>query len=448
MLKMNIKGAVIVLLIALSLRLLLILSVLLKNHEGIYVYDSYGYWQIGYNVLENGIFSQDHQGTLNPDAFRTPLYPLLLSGLMYIGAGSFGMLLLQLLLSSLTAVIVYNCSRRLFAQKNISLIAGLIIALDIPSIIFTGLILTESIFTFLFAASLYHMIVYLQGKNKSSLIYSGIFHGLAMLCRPVALITFFIFLTIILFSDPSFRTRVKRIFIYGITVLLVLSPWLMRNKVVFNSFFLSRISAHVLHNYHAASILSEKMNITFHDAQVQLRLQSTSSFKGDAVKEPVRYAEHCRQKAIEVIAHNKGIFLKQHAYGVFSLMFKPVRGYIDNMLGYTRGYNRVSTSQFPINTKVYAMMKELSSKLSFTLVIVQAVMIIIIYLGAVKGAISWWKHANRLMLVMLLLLIAYFLNATVPPFNEGRLRIPAMPLLAIVSAYGLNRFAFFLKRRS
>jgi 4-amino-4-deoxy-L-arabinose transferase-like glycosyltransferase len=447
MLSLKHKGVILVFCIALLLRLALIAAVYIKNPDGIWVYDSYSYWQIGHNMVTNGAYSQSFEGELQPDSFRTPLYPLLMAGFQLTGPGSLGMIALQLLLSSLTAVIVYNSAFKLFCSRRAALIAGLIIALDIPSIIFTGLILTETVFTFLFSASVYYMISYLENRSVKLLVSSGIFHSLAMLCRPVALFTFMAFIIIVIISQPGTRSRIKMAVIYCSTTLLLLLPWLVRNQLAFSSVFLSTIDAHVLHNYHASSILSEKYGLSFRDAQVRLRLHSAAFFKGDAVKDEVEYAKYCRKKALDIINNNKGIFLKQHFYNVFSFLFKPARGYVDNMLGYTKGYHTASAKDFPLTQQTYVVMKELSSRFTFLLVIIQVVLMIVVYTGLLAGILAWRKHSGRIQLLMLLLLLAYFVNVTVPPYTDARFRVPAMPLIALISACGLAYFRLRLSRK-
>lgn len=446
MLKISKRDTLWVLCIALLLRAVLVISVFVKNPEGIWVFDSYGYWQIAYNLVTNGIYSQDYTLPLYPDSLRTPLYPMLLAGFQLMGAGGYGMLFLQVLLSSLTAVITANLSLKIFKCNRTALIAGLIVAIDIPSIIFTGLILTETVFTFLFIASIFSLVTHLETKDPRSLIWAGALHALAILCRPVAAITFVIILLVLLFSESSSRERIKKAAVWCITVFLILSPWLVRNKMVFDSFFLSTISSHLLHNYHAASIISEKRSIPFHDAQRGLREGTYNAYKGNVMEEADEYADFCRARAVKIISDNKFIFIKQHVFGVVSLSFKPVRGYIDNMLGYTRGYQSASPSEFPATAKSYRIAKELSSTLSFVLMVVQIIFMLTIYAGVLRGIAWWWKRNNRAVLIMLLLIILYFLNTTVPPFNEARFRVPVMPVIAIISSCGLGLFIRYLKQ--
>lgn len=435
MFKLNCKSAIAVLLIAFALRLALMIVVLIQNPDGIWVYDSYGYWQIGYNVVTHGIYSMNYEPPLVPDVFRTPVYPLLMGFFHYTGAGSYGMLVLQLILSSLTALIAFHTARRIFSQRA-ALIAGLIIALDIPSIIFTSLILTEPVFTFLFSASLYQTVKHLQEKDIRSLSRAALLHGLAMLCRPIATFTFLIFLLIVIISAPSVKRKLKNGVIYFGITLLVLSPWLARNKIVFGSFALSTAGVDVLHNYHAADVLAKRYNIPFNQAQLKLRIHSYDHFKGMGVFMPIEYSRYCRNKAIGIIRRNKTIFIRQHAYNVFSIMTKPARGYIDQMLGFTHGYQSVSGTEFPLTGKTIRLFNELSSKVSFIAVIIQILLLAIIYTGLIRCLWSWKKH-NRIILAMFLLLLFYFFNATVPPYSDARLRIPAMPVLAVLGAGGL-----------
>lgn len=409
-----------------------------KNPDGIWAFDSYSYWQNAYNLFHHGIFSQSYKGTLQPDYFRTPIYPLFLLPFINSSGGA-GIVFFQIILSSLSSLLIALAAFELFKNSRLALIAGLILALDIPSIVFSQLVLTETLFVFLLCVYLYLFILYFTRKRISFLLIGAFVHGLLLLCRPVALFTLAFPLLILLFHYPSVKAKAKYAIIYILVFLFSLLPWLIRNKMQFDHYFISTIGSSVLLNYHAASIVSEKENIPFNLAQTQLRLQAVNEFTGDAVKEPVAFAKVNRQNAFAIIAENKTIFVKQHLGGVFSILFKPVRGYIDNLLGYTKGYHSASASSFPINKYTVRIVKQLSSPISLSLVIYQLVFLGIIYLGFLRGIFIWRQQYNLILLGFFLLLIFYFANITLPPFNEARFRLPLMPFIAIISALGLNK---------
>ena len=138
-----------ILLLALVLRLLWYLFIFFTNPDGFWLYDSYGYWNIAYNVKEYGIFSRDEMEPLLPDYFRTPLYPLLILPTIFFDINGYTIPLIQIILDCFTCWLIYKIVIELSKKENYAKLASLTYALHIPAIAFSNFVLTESVFAFL-----------------------------------------------------------------------------------------------------------------------------------------------------------------------------------------------------------------------------------------------------------------------------------------------------------
>ncbi|MBI4932103.1 MAG: glycosyltransferase family 39 protein [Bacteroidetes bacterium] len=408
-----------IVLLAFLLRLGWALAVLFLNPDGIWVYDSYGYWYLAKNLLEHGVFSQCASLPFDPDYFRTPLYPILISLFQLLHLNNFFIVLAQAILSAFTCYFTMRICEEIFQNRKIVFIAGLIIALDFSSIIFSNFILTETLFSFLFSVYCLFFVRFLKSNERKFLFYASFFCGLLILCRPIA-----VFIPVIQAAVLLFRR--KKIFI-RITIsvflpLIIISPWLIRNKIAFGEFSISYLPSHNLMNHHAANVIAEKENISYMDAEVKFRTKMIKQFSGDALKQPAEFAGFIRNESMKIIFNDFGIFLKQHVQNVFGFFAKPIRSYIDFQIG------NKNTS---ILTKI--------------LVVLQIILLTIIYAAFLKGIFS--MKQQLIFLLFFLLLIFYFANMTVPPFSEARLRIPAMPLIAVISAMGFYHFRVFLSSK-
>jgi asparagine N-glycosylation enzyme membrane subunit Stt3 len=200
--------------------------------------DSGDYINAAQCLLRDGFYPE--QGTL--PFFRAPLYPVMLAGVWWILPGSvIAVKVVQAILHSITAIIVYRSGLGIFGSKNAAF-AGAIIAAVNPLLLYSSAaIQTEVLHTVLIAAAVYFSAVGILLKENNKPIYAiiaGIAFGLAALCRPSAigigaLTGFLIFV---------FLFRTKRNVLPSILLLagmaLTITPWTARNYARFGEIIL------------------------------------------------------------------------------------------------------------------------------------------------------------------------------------------------------------------
>lgn len=424
----------IILSIAFLIRVIYFICIIIRNPEGIYVYDSYGYWQIAFNVREYGVFSQSYNLPLEPDYYRTPLYPLFIMFSEAIGPEGFSIIGLQIILAVLTCYFTYKISKEITGSVFIAYVSALIIAIDVPSIVMNTLVMTETLFTFLLIISVYALIRYLRSRTVRDLILLAICCGITILCRPIGFFlpvffAFFIFLK----GRNEFKKTVVHLVILSLISFLTISPWLIRNKIVFDHYFLSVIREHDMQNYQAAAIYAELNNRTLPESQSILRWKTFKEFKGDANKQPYEYAKHIEKESMKIAFENPIILLKNHAVQFMHFFLKPCRAYIDIQLGnWGAGYNTI-----PKDYPIFKYLFEHNSKLTITIVFFQLLVLLIIYLSIIASVIYFKRKDGLFYFFILALLIFCFANLTLPYVTESRFRVPVMPYIAILSACGI-----------
>ncbi len=443
--KIKNKSLFFILLFALIARVLLLVAIIIKNPAGIYVYDSNGYWNISYNLIHSGIYSQSANPPLDIDYFRTPIYPLFIMLCESIGPEGFSIIALQLILSVATCYITYRIAKSITKNIFIANISALIIAIDLPSIALANIVLTETLFGFLFALCFLFFIEYLQNKKTKHIIYTAIFSGLMILCRPIGFfIPFFFVLFLLIYNwKKDFKPGLKNIVIYGLLTFIMVSPWLIRNKIVFNHYFLSVIRQHDLQNYQAAAIYAEKYHKSLAQSQRVLQWKTFEAFKQNGNRNgndfPYEYAQFIQQESAKIIKENPSLFIKHHFKEIISFFLKPSRAYFEIQLGYWgKGYDMIP-NDYPIVKYLF----EHNGKVTILLVFFQLFTLLIIYLAFIFGFLFLKKEKLIIHLVLLTLTIIIFANLNLPQVTEARFRMPIMPLIAIISASGI----YFLKEK-
>jgi len=429
-----------ILILALILRLLLFIGILLKNPDGIYIYDSYGYWQIAYNMVHHFSFSQSYSFPLELDYYRTPVYPLFIAFAEAIGPEGFSIIVLQILASVATCYFTYRIAVELSQNLFIGNIAAILVAIDLPSIVLTNLVLTETLFSFLLTLTFYFFVKYLKENKTNQLIYTGLFTGLTILCRPIAFFIPFLFFGFVIFKyRQNIRILFKQLLLLCGFILLVVSPWLIRNKIVYDHYFLSVIREHNVLNYKGASIYAERFNYSLAKAQSTLRWKTYREFKGDAHKQPYEYAKYIEKEGVKLIFQYPGIFIKHHLIEIGNFFLRPTRSYIDIQLGHWgKGYNTI-----PKDYPVFKYLFEHNSRLTIVLVFFQLLILFPVYLFCIAGIIYMKKNHLILFMFLLGLTILIFANFNLPAVTESRFRVPIWPLIAIISACGV----YYIKER-
>lgn len=197
---------------------------------------------VTYNNLAQSILNGEYMLDGRPTAYVVPGYPLFLSGIYcLIGEGQFGVRLVQSLLDVLTCFVFYLVCRRLFNEKY-SLIALCVFAFFPSNALFTQAVLTETLF------GLFAMIVFLSVTRESTdgkIFFTGMFFGAAIIVRSsfaISVLLVPIYLYIYrqeLFGNRSLMKPARYSLYFFTGFIIVLSPWLARNKQVMGALTLA-----------------------------------------------------------------------------------------------------------------------------------------------------------------------------------------------------------------
>ena len=151
-----------------------------------YTFNSKGYVTLASNMLNLGVFSSETIAPFTPNLFRTPIYPLMLAAVFATLGTEIAVIMLQLIIGSTTALLVFLLARELRLSPIAGLVAACLIAVDPVSILLSNRLLTETLFTQVLIASLCLLARYRNKKQLRWLIASAIVLALAALTRPIA----------------------------------------------------------------------------------------------------------------------------------------------------------------------------------------------------------------------------------------------------------------------
>ena len=213
-------------LILFFLALFIRIAFVMKLKNQFYFDDEYEYFKMVQNFLSGkGLIVSE-----NLKAFRPPLYPLILSFLYFLKFNLLGIRIFHAIISSLTVIFIYLLGKEVFDEKT-GFFSSLISTFYPFFILYTGFLLTETLFVFLIVLTFFYLVKIIE-KNGNLSLKAGILLGLAGLTRPNIQLFFPVLTIHILFLQNKW----KKILLLSIGFCLILLPWVIRNYKIFNKF--------------------------------------------------------------------------------------------------------------------------------------------------------------------------------------------------------------------
>jgi len=234
--------------------------------------DAEGYVALAVNVWNGHGYSQQSAPPYLPDMLRTPLYPLLLGGILKLFGTIWPVYALQALCSATTAVAIATAAAIFFGSR-IGLVSGLLVSTDLTLVSLNFEAMTESLFMLLTASGI---LMWVRTTGDACAHYSrstpyaksGMLLGLAALTRPAGLYLPAVLaaVTIVL----SKRKRVGGAVVLAATAYLVIVPWIVRNAVTFKVARLSSVEAINLTWYMGAGAYQLRYGLDLRHAQSRI----------------------------------------------------------------------------------------------------------------------------------------------------------------------------------
>jgi len=370
--------------IAILLKIALFLYVACSARQGIFAPDSKEYLGSGIILVTEGKFATENaKGIYTYQFYRTPGYPLFLGILrVFLGMPLIGIVFVQMALTVIAAVFTYKAA--LLIGEEIAPLSLLIVLLDPPSTVFSMMLLTEALFLFLTSLFMYLFLSFIKNERIGSLVLSALVIALAVYVRPIV---YFMPVAMAIFLAFAFKRKSpKKAFVnalvFAVIIYGLIAPWHMRNIKRFNTNrFCSINNATISEEWGTGLYKSYKRN-----------------------KDPI-------SQGLPPVAY----YCNVTARCLFSLFTRPANfKYFDN---------RVIT----VAGKVFSYPW------------------IIFWMSGLLVGLSRMKGNTNL--YFLAFMILYFTSTTVFATMWGsgpRFRVPMVPFIAILSAYGWHK----LTRRS
>jgi len=408
--------------------------------------DAGGYHQIAINLLEHRVYSVYPLSSSGvPIAhrdpiLRTPLYPFFVAGIYAIsGYRVYMVLLLQIMIGALSCLIIYKIGTLLF-DKKVGLLAGCLLAVDFVSLLYANMLMTETMFTFLFLVSIYFVVRFLKRSSIKYLVWGGLLMGLATLCRPVSLyfpvflVVFFIFSSFVKGTPPV--SRITNGLVFVLIFLLTLSPWLIRNYKMSGFPHISSMGRTLLVE-NAVFLEQARSGRSFKEIQGEFSKELENLVKGKNLSE-IEEVRIAQQLGLEKIMKHPVLYARVHLAGTLPTLVEPGSSELWRLLGREpRGVHILSRFLTGGLQGVIVAVRSSKSFSQICYIVGTMIFLVVIYLGLIVGLIELLLKRKYSVVILLLAILGYFLLA-VGPLGNMRYRVPIMPYTMLLAAYGFT----------
>ena len=195
--------------------------------------DSASFYEIADNIYKGRgpvvdfvySFLFSHKDLTHPDDWWEPLFPYTIAAFfMIFGQSLFTAKFTSFVFGVLTIPLVFYVGRRIFDDK-VGLLASLFIAINPYHIFYSGFILKEVLYSFIFLATVFMFYSAYRTDKTLYWIFSGLLIGLAYLTRYNAALLLLIPFVILFISKKLEYARTRNFIISLVVISIVLLPW-------------------------------------------------------------------------------------------------------------------------------------------------------------------------------------------------------------------------------
>lgn len=401
--------------------------------------DSHQYVALAETMLTDGRFAMS--ATAEPEAFRTPGYPLFIALILAVFKNIAVLPLAQILLAALSCGLVFLIGERLFS-RSVALGAALLFAIE-PAVISNAFVaMADILFVFMMLCGVYVLTV--RKRTSPYLFFGGVLMGVMTLIRPLGLYVIPLVLFWLVWEERAeWRTLCRTGVLFLAGAALVVMPWMVRNYVFFNHFSISSIGSYNLlfyvrefeHQYTGKS--KEEVS-----AEMYKNLGATTT----DIVESFRYADKNSELAFQGILAHPFAYTAFHLYSMIPFYFGSSIDTLERA-AYARGLLMgnpppdINISVLVRTGDVEGALKALTSNIP---ILLERLIWLVLFLAALCTTVGavYKRKANASLFVLFFVLIIAF-GLMTGPVAYSRYRLPVEPfifLLACASiAYGVRQ---------
>jgi 4-amino-4-deoxy-L-arabinose transferase-like glycosyltransferase len=339
---------------------------------------------------------------------RTPVYPLLLHAIFDVfGRHYVAVVAVHALIGTATVFLAYRLAR-LLLPEGYALGAALLVAIDPASIVFSNLMLTETLFAFLLTGTLLLLVLARQREQPWRALAAGLVLGVAILTRPAGEYLPLVLALVLLATRRRLAVVLATAVVLGAAI--PAGAWAIRNHAKTGVTTISTIDGHNMLDYRADGALRES---GWSPSRARMYIASELAKRTHPGENSARISKAQLSLGVHILLHHPTGAFKSWARGEAKLLLGPAKAETATLL---TGRQQVRATSLR------------------ALIGIDAAITIAVLVLAVIGVTA----ARTLDLWLLIGAAVYLIVISGGPEAYSRFRVPAAPLLAILAAAGVR----------
>jgi Dolichyl-phosphate-mannose-protein mannosyltransferase len=438
---LNMKPIWYVLLAAFLIRVSIPICGILIHQDDSVFYERYSFEYLtgARNLVKDGNYST--QG--NPEVYRPPGYPMLLVPGILANRVTGVTIALQIVLSCLTVYLVFRIGLLMFGREDIALLCGVLYAIEPLSVVFTGLVMSETLMACVVTAFLYHLVKYSQTASLRSLLYSAVFLGLSAYIRALSwFLPVLVALMVVAWAlSRHNKAMIGHAAVFLCVSLTLMGIWQIRNGLETGYWSFSGIFDRGLYFTLGGSLLAAKQGKSgfedLRDEQAGRLKNEVSSQSG--VAERFRFM---RKEGLKIIADNPFAYAEIHVKGMARTVVSLGAHVYVRVLGMLPGADARSNRSLCDQDFISAVLSSCRD-VSATMIALTVLLTLLFAADYLFVAVALFSKGflKSVPVLMLIGVALYFLLISGGPHGYSRYRHVIMPIVCIFAGYGLGLVA-------
>lgn len=390
--------------------------------------------------------------------WHPPMYFAVTSVLLHLTQNNWSIYIFQIICGLASVVLTYLIARMFFSER-ISLVAALMMAIEPFWAWHNFLLMTDNLYVPLFLAGFYFWFRFLKNGKYSSIAVSALIFGLTTLTRPNSLLlTIFLSLSLILIFVLRKKLKVEDylriknykhlfycLFIFNGLFFLILTPWAVRNKMVYDRFTIANIMSTNFFYYNLPPFISWKNNISYQEAydiyakQADVDLgKHVGNSKFDCTlftnEELNKQLDYYNRKAKEVMLGDFSSYMVLHLMRTAPFFLQP--GYFEMYSAYTGEFSKPDVMSGLMSgnlSEIKGFLKNINLKLIIYLtgVLLWGIISLVSFIAFIFS----FKDKEKFLFSFFAVAVIIYSALLISPFVIARYRMPLYPFFFILTAY-------------
>lgn len=402
--------------------------------------DSSSYLNTAENTLSVNGFSRVNEPPYEPDAFRTPGYPIFLLLHKVIFGSYYSVLITQSILAVGIAWMIFLLAKDYGSAKIGYWAAAIFLAMPF-SIQVSLKFLTQSFFAFVLMLSVWFWIKFLKNNQGKYLLITALSLPLLALIRPIAQFIYLPFLLSFIYANWIHgKLKIKELLkvglILGVIFFVGILPWLYRNYATFGHFSLSSIIPSQMYFFDAPAVYAYNHGIPNGEAASILAKRAEEDFGADMGKFSALFSSgtYLKEKALDIMFESPSSLVIVRATQLFKFFIRD-------------GIHYWFDTPLPSPQMSLSFIKSIT--LMLALVILERCSLFILFLGMVITAISsfWEKDKHKKSMIGFLVLVIFYFAALSGIMSSAGLRYPVEAIFILTGMIGLRKTIFIINKK-